>query len=98
MVTQRADEPFAVAGTAARPLRESWYSYTIPFNPTGHPAISVPCGIAPDGMPVGLQIVGPWHSERLLIALAQEMEATAGWRAQWPPAALANAGAPEERP
>ena len=88
LATHRADQPFSVAGAPARPLRESWYSYTIPFNPTGHPAMSVPCGLAADGMPVGLQIVGRWNSENLLIRTAQLLEPIIGWREQWPPLAL----------
>ena len=45
----------------------TWTPYTYPFNITGQPAISIPCGFAPDGMPVGLQVVGPWgHDDRVL--------------------------------
>ena len=41
----------------------SWVFYTYPFNLTGQPAASVCAGIAPDGMPVGLQIVGRSYCE-----------------------------------
>jgi aspartyl-tRNA(Asn)/glutamyl-tRNA(Gln) amidotransferase subunit A len=45
----------------------TWTPYTYPFNITGQPAISIPCGFAPDGLPAGLQVVGPWgHDERVL--------------------------------
>ena len=45
----------------------TWTPYTYPFNITGQPAISIPCGFAPDGLPAGLQAVGPWgHDERVL--------------------------------
>ncbi len=45
----------------------TWTPYTYPFNLTGQPAISVPCGFDPGGLPVGLQVVGPWgHDERVL--------------------------------
>jgi aspartyl-tRNA(Asn)/glutamyl-tRNA(Gln) amidotransferase subunit A len=45
----------------------TWTPYTYPFNITGQPAITVPCGLAADGLPVGLQIVGPWaHDTRVL--------------------------------
>lgn len=45
----------------------TWTPYTYPFNITGQPAISIPCGFDPAGMPVGLQVIGPWgHDERVL--------------------------------
>src|SRR5438270_278603 len=37
--------------------------FTYPFNLTGHPAASVPCGFTREGLPVGLQIVGRWHAD-----------------------------------
>jgi aspartyl-tRNA(Asn)/glutamyl-tRNA(Gln) amidotransferase subunit A len=45
----------------------TWTPYTYPFNITGQPAITVPGGLAADGLPAGLQIVGPWgHDTRVL--------------------------------
>ncbi len=48
---------------------------TSPFNFTGLPAISLPCGLGSDGLPVGLQLVGRrWHEARLLrVARAYEV-------------------------
>jgi len=43
--------------------------FTAPFNLTGLPALSLPCGFSPDGLPVGLQIVGrSWHEKKVLQA------------------------------
>ncbi|HEY0187497.1 MAG TPA: amidase family protein [Cellulomonas sp.] len=55
-------------GEAGAPLPWiTWTPYTYPFNITGQPALTLPCGRASDGLPVGLQIVGPWaHDERVL--------------------------------
>lgn len=83
-VTQRADAPLLVDGKPLGPLRQTWYCYTIPFNPSGNPAISVPCGFTADGLPVGLQIVGPWHSEQRLVSVAAALEALLPWHARWP--------------
>jgi aspartyl-tRNA(Asn)/glutamyl-tRNA(Gln) amidotransferase subunit A len=45
----------------------TWTPYTYPFNVTGQPAISIPCGFDHAGLPVGLQVVGPWgHDLRVL--------------------------------
>lgn len=43
------------------------------------PAISVPAGLTSDGLPVGLQIVGPRHREDLLLAVARRYEAAQPW-------------------
>jgi aspartyl-tRNA(Asn)/glutamyl-tRNA(Gln) amidotransferase subunit A len=52
----------------------SWVFYTYPFNLTGQPAASVCAGIAPDGMPVGLQIVGRSYCEDDVVRAAAAFE------------------------
>jgi len=51
---------------------------TSPFDLTGHPAISVPCA-KPDGLPVGLMLVGAHEDERTLFALASAFEDRTDW-------------------
>ena len=82
--TQRADEPLVIDGKPLGPLRRTWYCYTIPFNPSGNPAMSVPCGFTRDGLPIGLQIVGPWHAEQRLVAVAAALQALMPWQGNWP--------------
>ena len=41
---------------------------------TGHPSISVPCGFTPDGLPVGLQIVGRPHADLDVLQLGHAFE------------------------
>ena len=60
---------------------------TLPLNLAGLPGISIPCGLA-DGLPVGLQLMGPAWSEARLLALARAYEgitAGAAWRGIEPP-------------
>ena len=54
-------------------------------NAAGLPAISLPCTPAPDGMPVGMQLVGRFGEDGLLCALAREYEGAQPWRMRWPP-------------
>jgi Asp-tRNA(Asn)/Glu-tRNA(Gln) amidotransferase A subunit family amidase len=54
-------------------------SFTFPFNLTGQPAASVPCGFTAEGLPVGLQIVGRWHADETVLRAAACFEAVAPW-------------------
>jgi aspartyl-tRNA(Asn)/glutamyl-tRNA(Gln) amidotransferase subunit A len=51
-----------------------WSPYTYPFNLTQQPAASVPCGIAPDGLPIGVQIVGARGADSLVLQAARALE------------------------
>ena len=48
--------------------------YTVPINLAGVPAISLPCGTDPDGMPIGLQIIGPHFGEERILRAAYAFE------------------------
>ena len=80
----------------------TWTPYTYPFNITGQPAITIPCGFDPAGLPVGLQVVGPWgHDERVLDFAEQCERALAGLvtaRTAPPPAPAPPAPAPPAPP
>ncbi len=59
-------------------------SFTGPFNLTGLPAISVPCGFTADGLPAGLQLVGrPW-AEGLVLEAAEAYETATEWHLAQP--------------
>lgn len=82
--THQANEPVFIDGEPAGTLRQAWYNYTVPINGAGHPAISIPCGFNHEGLPIGMQIIAPWHQERKLLQIAGELEPMLGWANQWP--------------
>lgn len=51
---------------------------TLPVNIAGLPGLSVPCGFS-DGLPVGLQLIGPHFSEETLLRTAHAYESATGW-------------------
>lgn len=76
-VGHRALQPIVVAGHDAGDMRQSWVPYLNLFNLTGHPAVSIPCGFAPNGLPVGLQIVGRWYADADVLSAAAAFESAA---------------------
>jgi aspartyl-tRNA(Asn)/glutamyl-tRNA(Gln) amidotransferase subunit A len=59
--------------------------YTIGANLAGLPAVSVPCGLV-DGLPVGLQIIGPHFAEERLLGAAHAWQRATDWHRRLPPA------------
>lgn len=57
-----------------------WTPFTYPFNLTQQPAATVPAGVTSDGRPVGLQIVGPRHSDDLVLAVCRAVESARPWQ------------------
>ncbi|RTL54006.1 MAG: amidase [Bradyrhizobiaceae bacterium] len=55
-----------------------WF-LTYPFNLTGNPAASVPCGFSEDGLPIGLQIIGPRLSDDRVLRASRAFEKAAPW-------------------
>jgi aspartyl-tRNA(Asn)/glutamyl-tRNA(Gln) amidotransferase subunit A len=77
--THKAFDELTIGNVAAGTPRYSWYPYTHPFNVTGHPALSVPVGWSREELPIGLQIVGPWHGEDRMISVAALLEKLRPW-------------------
>ena len=61
-----------------------WASFSYPFNFTGQPAATVPAGLTPSGLPVGLQIVGRRFAETTVLQGAAAFEQARPWAAQRP--------------
>jgi amidase len=66
--------------------------WTAAFNLTGQPAITIPAGFAPDGLPLSVQLAGRIGAEDTLYSLAGQIEAARPWADRRPP--LAEAVAP----
>src|SRR5207248_2238694 len=65
-------------------LRPHWFPWTMPFNMTGHPAISLPCGFGRDGLPIGLQLVGRFRADAELLRASALFEASDDLLTRWP--------------
>lgn len=57
------------------PSMLGWTPFSYPFNLTKQPACSLPCGLTADGLPIGLQIVGPMFGDALVLRAARAFEA-----------------------
>ncbi len=84
--TQAAPPPRigTLVSTEAEPLRAFLLSapygaYTLPFNLSGQPAISLPSHWTVEGLPVGSQLVAPYGREDLLLQVAARLEEAVGW-------------------
>ena len=67
-----------------RPRELALLRNTRPFNVWGLPAISVPCGFTRAGLPIGLQIAGPYWSESRLLQVARAYEQATVWHKREP--------------
>ncbi|MBI3990069.1 MAG: amidase, partial [candidate division NC10 bacterium] len=83
--------PFTVGVEAPREIagrtvaRRAWFAFTHPFNLTGQPAASVPCGWTKEHLPVGLHIVGRRFDEVTVLKAAAAFEAASSWADRRPP-------------
>ena len=77
-------EAHALDGETQHPT--NWHvRNTFPFNATGQPALTTPCGFTSDGMPVGIQIVGKPFDEATVLRIADAYEQATGWTRHAPP-------------
>ena len=67
-IEERLFEPIEIEGRKVDTVRKAWYPYTHPFNLTGHPAITLPCGFHSDGLPMAIQLVGRRGEDARLLA------------------------------
>ncbi|GGC89796.1 amidase [Chelatococcus reniformis] len=77
-----------IDGEAVGPVQPNWTGFVYPFNLTGHPALSVPSGWGRDGLPTGVQIVGPRHGDGNVLRLGALLEQARPWADRRPPVAV----------
>lgn len=92
IVTPTVPVPAAPIGTSsvttssrgAEPIHTVYTRYLAPLSSLGLPALSVPCGAAAGGLPIGMQLAGPPHAETTLFFAAGAYEATTDWHTRHP--------------
>ena len=76
--------PIEIDGQVADTVRKAWYPYTLPFNLSGNPAVTLPCGFGAGGLPIGLQLIGPHLGDAKLVGAAALFEQARPWAAERP--------------
>ncbi|MCW2499361.1 MAG: Amidase, partial [Frankiales bacterium] len=72
----------ALTGLKTLALAGRHVPFTPTWNVTGQPALSVPAGLSPDGVPLAVQLIGPPGAEALLLSVAAQLQ---DWTGRRPP-------------
>ena len=83
-IEERLFEPIEIEGRKTDTVRKAWYPYTHPFNLTGHPALTLPCGFHGDGLPMAIQLVGRRGEDARLLRVAALYEQARPWAGKRP--------------
>ena len=82
--------PIDIDNQSVENIRASWYPYTMPFNLTGNPAVSLPCGFDRDGMPLAIQLVARPGADAELLRVAAAFEGARPWAERTPATVFAS--------
>jgi amidase len=88
-----AEPPLEIQRVHHRSTPRTWAEaanlvpFDVPWNLTGQPAMSVPAGSTPGGLPLSVQLVGQPNGESTLISLAAQLESELRWPDRRPPLA-----------
>jgi Asp-tRNA(Asn)/Glu-tRNA(Gln) amidotransferase A subunit family amidase len=76
--------PASIDGTPVDPFFDDWCVLALPANLTGIPACAVPTGFDTDGLPLGMQVMGPRWSDARVLSVAAAHERLSPWSERWP--------------
>jgi Asp-tRNA(Asn)/Glu-tRNA(Gln) amidotransferase A subunit family amidase len=79
------ETPLEIEGRPVDPFFDDWCTSCLPANLTGMPATSVPAGFGTDGLPVGLQVLGPRWADARTLRAAAAFERAEPWQQFRPP-------------
>jgi amidase len=77
-------QEFSPQGILARQEIEVLLRHTMPFNLTGSPTISLPCGVSSEGLPISLQLIGRHDDEGLVMRAGHAYEQATKWHERRP--------------
>jgi aspartyl-tRNA(Asn)/glutamyl-tRNA(Gln) amidotransferase subunit A len=77
--------PIEIDNQRVENIRAGWYPYTMPFNLTGNPAVSLPCGFDGSGMPLAIQLIARPGADGELLRAAAAFEHARPWAQHRPP-------------
>jgi len=83
-IEQDLFDPLEIDGRSYAEMRPNWFPWTMPFNLTGHPAVTLPCGFGADGLPVGVQLIGRLRGEAELLQACALFERSTDLLNRWP--------------
>ena len=83
-IEQDLFDPLEIDGRSYAEMRPNWFPWTMPFNLTGHPAITLHCGFGTDGLPVGVQLIGRLRGEAELLRACALLERASDLLGHWP--------------
>jgi aspartyl-tRNA(Asn)/glutamyl-tRNA(Gln) amidotransferase subunit A len=82
----RVDQEWIDYENSREDVRTALIRLACPFNLTGLPTITVPCGFSRANLPIGLQLAGPSYKEKLVLQVAHSYQEETSWHKSHPPA------------
>ena len=84
IVPPRIGEQEVNVGRSTENIRSALLRFTRPGNLTGFPAVSIPCGFSSENLPVGLQLMGRFLEDEMVLRVAYAYEQATPWHTRFP--------------